>query len=193
MRTQTLAALAASALAISTAPADAAWKSYVSKDLGISFMAPGEVKAELGTYRGAVAGPRQTIVFKSTEDDIEYKVTVMSFAQAQAEGALLVGEREYMFQDNKTVVADSFDRVESGKDTVYGRKIVIDLPMNKGRSMGAFFFNNGKLYAFEATVLPANGKYGSPDPGRFIDSIKFALSRTEPGAVELPRMKFRAD
>jgi hypothetical protein len=188
-----LAALAASALAISTAPADAAWKSYVSKDLGISFMAPGEVKAEIGTYRGAVAGPRQTIIFKSTEDNIEYKVTVMSFAQAQAEGALLVGEREYMFQDKKTVVSDRFDRIEAGKDTVYGRKMVVDLPMNKGRSTGAFFFNNGKLYAFEATVLPANGKYASPDPGRFIDSIKFALARAEPGAVELPRMKFKAD
>ena len=184
MRTQTLAALAASALAISTAPADAAWKSYVSKDLGISFMAPGEVKAELGTYRGAIAGPRQTIVFSSTEDNIEYKVTVMSFAQAQAEGALLLGEREYMFQDKKSVLSDTFARVEAGKDMVYGRKTVVGLPMNKGRTTGAFFFTNGKLYALEATV-PAKGNLASVDPGRFVDSIKFALSRTEPGAVEL--------
>jgi hypothetical protein len=68
---------------------------------------------------------------------------------------------------------------------VYGRKIVADLPMNKGRATGAFYFTNGKLYAFEATVLPANGKYDSPDPGRFIDSIEFQLPRAAPGAVEL--------
>src|SRR5580704_5342995 len=94
MRSWTLAALAGVALAITTAPADAAWKSYVSKDLGFSFMAPGEVKAEVGTFRGAIAGPRQTVVFRSMEDNIEYKVTVMNFPQAQAEGASILGERE---------------------------------------------------------------------------------------------------
>jgi hypothetical protein len=41
------------------------------------------------------------------------------------------------------------------------------------------------LISLEATVLPAHADYGSPDPGRFIDSLVFVLSRTEPGAVEL--------
>jgi hypothetical protein len=35
-------------------------------------------------------------------------------------------------------------------------------------------------------VLPANGDYGTPDAGRFIDSLAFTLSRTEKGATELP-------
>jgi hypothetical protein len=177
--------MASVVIAISTAPADAAWKSYISKDLVFSFKAPGQVETELGTYRGAIAGPRQTVVFKSAEDNIEYKVTVMSFAQAQAEGAIILGEREYLFQQNKKILTDAFSRVGPGKDSVYGRRIVADLPMNKGRTTGAFYFTNGKLYTLEATVLPANGNYASPDPGRFIDSIEFALSRTEPGAVEL--------
>jgi hypothetical protein len=189
MRSLTLVALASAALAITTAPADAAWKSYISKDLGFSFMAPGEVKTDVGTFRGAVAGPRQTIVFKSTEDNIEYKVTVMSFAQAQADGATILGEREYMFQDRKNVLMDTFGRVEPGKDSVYGRKIVVDLPDKKGRTTGAFYFTKGKLISLEATVLPANGDYESPDPGRFIDSIVFMLTRTEPGAVELQTPK----
>jgi len=38
-------------------------------------------------------------------------------------------------------------------------------------------------------VLPANGDVGSPDPGRFIDSIAFVLSRTQPGAIELETPK----
>jgi hypothetical protein len=191
MRSWTLAALTGAAIAIAAMPAQAAWKSYINRELGFSFMAPGEVKTDVGTFRGAVAGPRQTIVYRSTDNNIEYKVTVMSFLQAQAEGATILGEREYMFQDGKKVLLDAFGRVEPGKDAVYGRKIVIDLPDHKGRTMGAFYFTRGRLISLEATILPANGDFASPDPALFVDSIAFELSRTEPGAVELktPRLE----
>ena len=125
MRRWMSAAVAGAVLAtavIAAMPAQAAWKSYINKELGISFMAPGEVKAAVGNFRGAIAGPRQTIVYRSVEDNIEYKVTVMSFLQAQAEGANILAEREYMFQDRKNVLMDTFARVGSGKDAVYGRK-----------------------------------------------------------------------
>jgi hypothetical protein len=191
MRRWILAALAGAALAMAGMPAQAAWKSYINRELGFSFMAPGEVKTSVGNSRGALAGPRQTIVYRSVEDNIEYKVTVVSFLQAQAEGAALLGEREYMFQDGKKVLMDTFARVEPGKDAVYGRKMVVDLPDNKGRTTGAFYFTKGRLITLEATVLPAKGDFATPDPGRFIDSIAFVLSRTEPGAVELatPRLE----
>jgi hypothetical protein len=170
-------------------PAQAAWKSYINRELGFSFRAPGELKTGVGTFRGAVAGPRETIVYRSTENNIEYKVTVMSFLQAQAEGATILGEREYMFQDGKKVLMDTFGRVGSGKDAVYGRKIVIDLPNDKGRTTGAFYFTKGRLISLEATVLPAHGNFASPDPGRFVDSVAFVLSPTEPGAVALETPK----
>jgi hypothetical protein len=189
MRRWMLAALAGAALTIVAMPAQAAWKSYINKELGFSFMAPGEVKAAVGNFRGAYAGPRQTIVYRSVEDNIEYKVTVMTFLQAQAEGATLLGERQYMFQDGKKVLLDTFARVEPGKDAVYGRKIIVDLPDNKGRATGAFFFTKGRLISLEATVLPAKGDLASPDPARFVDSLVFVLSRTEPGAVELETPK----
>ena len=185
MRSRISTGLAALALALTAAPAHAAWQSYISKEHGFSFMAPGQVKTELGTYRGEVGGPRQTTVFRSVEDNIEYKVTVMSFLQAQAEGDTILGERTYMFQDKKDVLMDTFGRVEPGKDAVYGRKMVVDLPDKKGRTTGAFYFYKGKLISLEATVLPANGDYESPDPGRFIDSIAFSPNRVEPGATEL--------
>jgi hypothetical protein len=184
-----LAAVTGAALMTAAMPAQAAWKSYINKELGFSFMAPGEVKASVGTYRGNIGGPRQTIVYRSVEDNIEYKVTVMSFLQSQAEGGNILGEREYMFQDGKKVLVDAFARVEPGKDSVYGRKIVVDLPGNKGRSTGAFYFTKGKLITLEATVLPPRGDVASPDPGRFIDSIAFVLSRTQPGAIELETPK----
>src|SRR5258708_24829370 len=171
MRKLIVTALAGVALSVMAMPAQAAWKSYVNKELGFSFMAPGEVKTEVGNSRGTLAGPRQTIVYRSIEDNIEYKVTVVSFIQAQAEGAALLGEREYMFQDGKKVLMDTFARVEPGKDAVYGRKMVVDLPDNKARTTGAFYFTKGKLISLEATVLPTNGDFASPDPGRFIDSI----------------------
>jgi hypothetical protein len=164
-------------------PAEAAWKSYVDKQLGVSFTAAGDVKAGVGNSRGELAGPRQTIVYRSAEDNVEYRIIVLSFRQAQAEGASLLGERQVTFQQGKKLVSDTFTRTGSDKDTVYGRKIVVDLPDNKGRTTGAFYFTNGRLFQFEATVLPGN--LASPDPDRFLNSIKFGPLRTEPGAVEL--------
>jgi hypothetical protein len=113
----------------------------------------------------------------------------MSFIQAQAEGAAILGEREYMFQDKKKLLSDTFARVGSGKDAVYGRKIVVDLPGSRGRSTGAFYFTRGKLITLEATVLPGHGDPASPDIDRFVDSIAFAVARTEPGAIELETPK----
>ena len=189
MRRWMLAMFAGAALAMAALPAQAAWKSYINRELGFSFMAPGEVKTTVGTFRGTIAGPRQTIVYRSVEDNIEYRVVVMSFIQAQAEGASILGERQYMFQDGKKVLRDTFARVESGKDAVYGRKFVVDLPDNKGRSTAAFYFTKGRLIGLEATVLPGHGNLASPEPGRFVDSVVFVLSRTEPGAVELETPK----
>jgi hypothetical protein len=189
MRGWILAVSTGAALTITAMPAQAAWKSYVNRQLGFSFMAPGEVKTDVGNFRGAIAGPRQSIVYRSVEDNIEYRVTVMSFVQAQAEGATLLGERQYMFQDRKTVLMDTFSRIGSGKDAVYGRKIVVDLPDNKGRTTGAFYFTKGRLISLEATVLPAKGNVASPDPDRFVDSIAFVLSHNEPAAVELETPK----
>ena len=185
MRRLLLAALAGAALTTAALPAQAAWKSYINKELGFSFMAPGEVKTAVGNSRGAIAGPRQTIVYRSVEDNIEYKVTVMSFRQAQADGATLLGEREYMFQDGKKALIDTFSRVGSGMNTVYGRKLAVELPGNKGRTMGAFYFTKGRLIALEATELAAKGDVASANAQRFIDSISFAVGNSEPGAVEL--------
>jgi len=186
MRATQLLISACVAMAVTTAPANAAWHSYISHKLGFSFEAPGEVKTTVGTYRGQAAGPKQTIVYRSVDDNIEYKVTVIpSFHQAQAEGANILGERTFNFQNDKKVLMDTFGRVEPGKDSVYGRKMTVELPKNGGRTTAAFYFTKGNLISLEATVLPANGDYTSPDPGRFIDSVVFVLSRTQEGATEL--------
>ncbi len=190
-----IAALSATPLIAAAAPAEAAaWHSYVSHQLGFSVEMPGQVKANIGTYREAISGPRQTTVFRSVDDNIEYKITIMNFAQAQADGADLLGERVFYYQgrdnnegvhDEKRVRMDTFGRVEPGKEAVYGRKVSIDQPNNGGRTLAAFYFTNGRLYTLEATVLPANGDYATPDAGRFIDSLTFNLGRADKSATEL--------
>jgi len=80
---------------------------------------------------------------------------------------------------------DSFGRA----DRHYVRKLPIDLPNTGGRTTGALYFVNGRIVSLQATVLPANGDFGSPDPALFVDSIAFVLSRTEPDAIELATPK----
>jgi hypothetical protein len=182
MRVTALAALAGVALAAMTAPATAAWRAYISHPLGFAFAAPGELKIEKGTYNSAVAGRRDTIVYRFVDDDIEYKAVVIDMTDKANDAATLLGEAEYIFQDNKKVLMDTFGRV----DRQYGRKLTIDLPNNGGRSTAAFYFINGRVVALQATVLPANGDYDTPDKGRFVDSITFFTVRAPDDAIELP-------
>jgi hypothetical protein len=77
---------------------------------------------------------------------------------------------------------DTFGRV----DNQYGRRLTVDLPDNGGRTTGAFYFVNGRILSLQATVLPANGDYGAPEMGRFVDSITFFTVRAADDSTELP-------
>jgi hypothetical protein len=182
MRLTVLATLVGAALAAMTAPATAAWRGYISHPLGFAFAAPGELKVEKGTYRGAVAGPHETVVYRFVDDDIEYKVVVIDMNDKANDAATLLGEAEYIFQEGQKVRMDAFGRV----DRQYGRKLTIDLPNNAGRTTAAFYFINGRIISLQATVLPANGDYDTPELGRFVDSIAFFMVRAEDDAIELP-------
>jgi hypothetical protein len=182
MRLTALAIVAGAALAAMTAPAPAAWRGYISHPLGFAFAAPGELKVEKGTYRGTVAGQRDTLVYRFVDDNIEYKAVVIDMTDQANNAATLLGEAEYLFQDGKKVLMDTFGRV----DRQNGRKLTIDLPNNAGRMTAAFYFINGRIVSLQATVLPANGDYDTPEMGRFVDSITFFTVRAEDDAIELP-------
>ncbi len=182
MRLTALATLAGAGLAAMTAPAAAAWHGYISHPLGFAFAAPGELKVEKGTYRGAVAGSHDTVVYRFADDNIEYKAMVIDMSDKANDAASLLGEAEYLFQENKKVLMDTFGRV----DRQYGRKLTIDLPNNGGRTTAAFYFINGRIISLQATVLPANGDYNTPELGRFVDSLTFFTVRAADDAIELP-------
>jgi hypothetical protein len=182
MRLAALATLVGAALATMTAPAMAAWRGYISHPLGFAFAAPGELKVEKGSYRGDVAGPHDTLVYRFVDDNIEYKAVVIDMRDKANDAATLLGEAEYMFGAGKKVLMDTFGRV----DRQYGRKLTVDLPNNAGRSSAAFYFVDGRIVSLQATVLPANGDYDTPEMGRFVDSITFFTIRAPDDAIELP-------
>jgi hypothetical protein len=182
MRLTALAILACIVLAAMTGPAAAQWRPYISHPLGFAFAAPGPMKVEKGTYEAPVAGRNETLVYAFMDDNIEYKVIVIDVRDKANEAATLLGEAQYQFQNGKKQLMDAFGRV----DRQYGRKLTVDLPNNGGRSMGAFYFINGRIVSLQATVLPANGDYETPETGRFIDSITFFAVRAADEAIELP-------
>ncbi len=182
MRFKILAFLAGTALTVMTAPAQAAWHGYISHPLGFAFAAPGDLKVEKGTYQGAVAGKLDTFIYRFIDDNIDYKVIVIDTTAQANNAATLLGEAEYLFQDKKRLLVDAIDRF----DGQYGRKLTIDLPNNGGRSTGAFYFVNGRIVSLQATVLPANGDYDSPEMGRFVDSITFFATHAPDDAIEVP-------
>jgi hypothetical protein len=173
-----VAALSAAMLS----PAMAAWQGYISHPMGFAFAAPGELKMEKGTYHSEVAGTRDTIVYGFIDDDIEYRAVVIDMSDKANDAANLLGEAAYLFQHGKKVLMDTFGRV----DHQYGRKLTIDLPNNAGRSSASFYFINGRLVTLQATVLPGNGDYNTPEMGRFVDSITFYTVRAPDNAIELP-------
>lgn len=185
MRSTMLTGLAAAALIMTAVPSEAAWNGYFNRVVEFSFFAPGELKTERGTYSGTLAGRRSATIFQSEEDNIQYKVIVVDFSDRPNDEAALVAEAATAFQTGRKVLADS----SLGVDKFIGRKISVDLPNAGGRSMGAFYFRNRHLIQLQVTVLPANGDYGTPDMGRFIDSLAFLPNRINPGAIELTLMK----
>jgi hypothetical protein len=185
MRVTGLAILVGAAVGAMTAPAMAAWHGYISHPLGFAFAAPGKLEVEKGTYRSAVAGPRDTLVYRFVDDDIEYKAVVVDMSDKANDAATLLGEAEYNFQEDKKVLMDAFGRV----DRQFGRKLTADLPNNAGRTTAAFYFINGRIIFLQATVLPTNGDYNTPEMGRFVDSITFYSVRAADDAIELPPPK----
>jgi hypothetical protein len=181
MRFRIWASYLGTALALAVTPAEAAWHAYFHKDgVGFSFTAPGDMKAEKISYTSAIAGERNAIVFGSTEDNIEYKITVVDFTGHASDDSALIKEAAAASQDMTKVLMDEDARVESS----YGRKLTVDLPDKAGRSMNAIFFKDNHLIKLQAIVRP-EGDYLSSGMGRFVDSLAFSETRSDEGAIEL--------
>jgi hypothetical protein len=169
------------ALSLSTTSAEADWHGYFCKDgAGFSFTVPGDLKREKAAYNSTMAGHRDSTVFTSVENNVEFKIIVVDFAGRARDENALITEASASYRDRANVLLDTDARVESS----YGRKLTIDLPDNGGRSMSAIFFKDNHLIQLRATVLPG-GDTQSSDMGRFVDSLAFYDAYRDDSAKEL--------
>ena len=168
------------ALAGFASPAYAAWEYYISHPLGFSVAMPGEITASRGSYEAPVAGRRDTIVFSSSEDGIDYRITVVDMREVQNKAASLLGEANYNFQNGKNIVMDIYARA----DRRFGRKLTVELPDGGGRETAEYFFTDGRLLEFLVSI-PPGGDYGSPNVARFIDSVSFFPDMADQNSVQL--------
>src|SRR5258706_1536185 len=178
------AGLVGALLAVTMLPAEAAWNSYLNREVGFSFLAAGDMKTEKGHYQSAMAGLRDAVVCRTVEDSVEFKVTVVDFAARTGDEAALIKEATATLLNNNKVLSDEDARIESD----YGRKITIDFPNNGGRSMAAVYFKQGHLIQLQVTV-PPNCDMLTPDLGRVVDSLAFGAGYEESGATELKLIK----
>ena len=146
MRFSILGGFLGATLALTAVPAAAAWHGYVSREVGFSFTAPGDVKTEKASY--TAQGARDAGMFRSLDNNIEYKVTVVNFTGSGKSEQDLIKEAETKFLAGRKVLSD----VEARVDQSYGRKATVELPNNGGRSMAAFYYKGNHLIQLEVTV-----------------------------------------
>ncbi len=168
---------------LAIAPAEAAWSGFFNREVGFSYNAPAGMKAEKTTYKLGTAQPRAATAFRVMEDNIQYNVTVVEVG-GMAENDAIKAATEAL-QAGRKILSHDEARVES----MHGHKMSIELPNNGGRSVAAIYFKNGHLIQLDATVLPANGDYETPDTTRFADSIAFGDDRIDTTAVEMKLQK----
>lgn len=180
MRFTSMAIMICAGLAATTAPAHAAWEYYISHPLGFSFVMPGDITATRGSYEAIVAGRHDTIIYSSSENGIDYRITVVDMRSVQNKAASVLGEAAYNFQDGKNVLMD----ISARADRHFGRKLTVDLAETGGRATAQYYFLNGQLIEFQASVAPG-GDYTSPNIARFIDSIAFYADMANQTSIEI--------
>ena len=171
-------ALLMAATALMASPAEAAWKEYEYKDLGIAKYFPAEPKVEKGTYGGTIRLPLSKVVpdtmISVTDEGVLYKVTVVDFKGRGAEGGNILSEAIYSLGNRGKVVETGFPRLDLGSNSVYGLVMIVD-EKNGDHTTSGVFFNKEKLYIVQGIVGQKDPARTNPGIGRFIETIRFHL------------------
>ena len=197
---RTIAFIIAAALIVSI-PAAAAWKEYPQPQLGFVVEFPSDPAASTGSYKTTLVPSATAHNYSVKEDHALYIASVVDLLDRKEEGAILLGEAEYMISQLGDVTSISTSRVEPGRAAVYGRFITINCRSNKvpdgigktiesirtwfknmsgiecpdrSRLMANMFFNRGRLYVIQGINLPSTEDASSgPAALRFSNSISF--------------------
>jgi hypothetical protein len=177
MRLGVFALAAATAATLNAGAAQAAWEEHVYQDLGIAKEFPNPPARSTGSYSAPVAGTAPATILTVSEDNVDFRMTVVPLPAKQAVGAAIMGECTHVAEQEGQPLANMTTRIEAGARAVYGRLVSVDLRNNAGRRQTACFYTKGNLYKIEATVLPAHGQPNSSQAIRFTNSMRFNIDR----------------
>jgi len=188
-------ALTVAALLVSAAPAEAAWQYYSCPSDNFASQFPDVPKLEnvqfsMPRHKAALSARAYT----ATLDNVVYKMLVADYSDRVADGASILEEALFQHTEaddhglrNGKMLGNDTARIEPVvRGATYGRRITMDMPNNGGRNLTTFYFRDGKLYEQSVTILPANGDYGSAVGSRFVESLRFNLSRIAEEEGQVP-------
>jgi hypothetical protein len=174
------------ALMVSAVPAQAAWQYYACPSDNFASQFPAVPKMENTRF----SMPRHGLAlsahsYTTTVDNIQYRMMVADYSDRAMDGASILEEAMFQHTDaddhglrNGKIVGNDTARIEPVvRGATYGRRITMDMPNNGGRNLTTFYFRDGKLYEQSVVILPANGDYSSPNGSRFVESLRFNLTR----------------
>jgi hypothetical protein len=181
-------AVAAAAMLVSGAPAQAAWGYFACPSDNFASQFPAAPKMDKTIFsmprHGRALSAR---AYSTTVDNIVYRMLVADYSDRVPDGASILLEAIFQHTEaddhglqNGKVLGNTTTRIEPvGRGATYGRSITMDFPNGGGRNQTNFYFRDGKLYEQSVTVLPANGDYSSPNGSRFVESLLFNLTKME--------------
>lgn len=173
-----LAGIGIAAALLASTSAQAGWKQYEFKDLGIFKDFPVQPVRTTDTYKAALAKEAPAVVLTAMDEGITYKVTVVDFTKRANEGANLMMEavsHEMGGRGAKYVVTD-FPLWDKGANSVWGIAAVIDKnDKDKTHILEDVVFNKGKLYLISASVPADSPGRSSFGLARFMDTSQFHL------------------
>ena len=166
-----LIAAIALALFFGSGPAFA-WTEYVYLDQGVAIQFPAKPQAAKSSYDCTLAKGLPAMVYSVEDDHVRYRLTAIDLSKYPDKGANFLTEAAYALMREGDVLFTDFPRVYQDTKAIFGVTLVVDR-MDGTRVRDSLYYNKGRLYIAEATVLPARGDKDMTTPTRFDQTIRF--------------------
>jgi hypothetical protein len=169
--TMRIFALVVFALFLGANPASA-WREYLYLDQGVAIQFPAAPKAMKSIYNSTLAKGLASTTYSAEDDNVVYKLTVVDLTNRPDVGANFLNEAAYGLMREGDVLFTDFPRVYQDVKAIYGVSLVVDR-MDGSRVRTSLYYNKGRLYIADATVLPARGDKDMATPSRYDQTIRF--------------------
>src|SRR5215472_9339641 len=159
------------ALFFGAAPAFA-WQEYLYADQGVAIQFPAKPQAKQITYDCTLAKGLPAMVYAAEDDHVRYSLTAIDLGKYPDRGANFLNEAAFRLMQQGDVLFTDFPRVYQDVKAIYGVTVVVDR-MDGTRVRSSLYYNKGRLYIADATVLPARGDKDMAPPSRYDQTIRF--------------------